>query len=73
MGLNGIPLSTAAKASNRQVRFTSHRTQPWYMAYMAALFEIDRVQVSERISHAERLIIQREHDLFMSESERNER
>ena len=38
----------------------SHRSQPWYEAYMAALFESDNERMAERISHARNLLIARE-------------
>ena len=37
-----------------------HRGQPWYGAYMAALFEPDGNRVSERIRDAEKLMVARE-------------
>jgi hypothetical protein len=40
-----------------------HRLQPWYEAYMSALFEPDRRQIGQRIRHAEQLILRREQDL----------
>lgn len=42
----------------------SHRSQPWYVAYRAALFERDRSRIGERIVRAERLIIYRERELY---------
>lgn len=43
-----------------------HRSQPWYRAYMDALFETDRTRIGERIKHAERLMIRREHEFLSS-------
>ncbi len=40
-----------------------HRLQPWYDAYMSALFEPDRRQIGHRIRHAEQLILKREQEL----------
>jgi hypothetical protein len=42
----------------------AYRTQPWYTAYMDALFETDRKRVGERIKRAERLIVYRERELL---------
>ncbi|MFZ0733283.1 MAG: hypothetical protein WAM79_13220 [Candidatus Sulfotelmatobacter sp.] len=50
----------------------SHRSQPWYLAYRDALFETDRGRVRERISHAERMIIYRERELFSLENSLSE-
>ena len=43
-----------------------HRAQPWYGAYVAALFESDRLKIGPRIRTAERLIVSRERELFAS-------
>ena len=45
---------------------SSYRLQPWYVAYMDALFEADRTRIGERIKRAERLIVFRERELFNS-------
>ncbi len=41
-----------------------YRSQPWYLAYMDALFETDRTRVGERIKCAERLIVYREREML---------
>ena len=41
-----------------------YRSQPWYDAYMAALFESDRVQIEQKIRSAEQLILFRERELL---------
>jgi len=41
-----------------------HKSQPWYIAYMAALFETDKKRIGERINHARHLILNRERELF---------
>ena len=41
-----------------------YKSQPWYEAYMAALFESDREQIRESIRLAELLIFNRERELF---------
>jgi hypothetical protein len=46
-----------------------YRLQPWYDAYMAALFESDRRRIGEKIRTAERLILIRERALM---GERND-
>ncbi len=43
-----------------------HRSQPWYLAYMDALFETDRTRIGERIKRAEQLMIRREHEFLSS-------
>lgn len=57
--VSDIPKSSPAPAS-------SYRSQPWYAAYMDALFETDRMRIGERIKRAERLIVLRERELFSS-------
>jgi len=44
-----------------------HRSQPWYLAYMDALFESDRTLVGQRIKQAERMIVLRERELIASQ------
>ena len=48
---------------------TQYRSQPWYDAYMAALFEADRGQIEERIRTAEQLILARERQLLAARVE----
>lgn len=50
-----------------------HQTQPWYGAYMAALFESDRARLGERIRFAEQLILCRERELCTSLADTGER
>lgn len=42
----------------------SFRSEPWYGAYMSALFENDAALAAQRIALAERLIDARERELF---------
>lgn len=42
----------------------AYKSQPWYEAYMAALFESDREQIGETIRRAELMIVHRERELF---------
>ena len=46
-----------------------YRSQPWYEAYMAALFEADRGRMAERIRAAEQLILSRERELLAARAE----
>lgn len=41
-----------------------YRSQPWYDAYMAALFESDRGRIGQRIREAQQLILKRERQLM---------
>lgn len=43
---------------------TVYKSQPWYRAYMAALFESDRDQIGASIRRAELMIVSRERELF---------
>jgi hypothetical protein len=50
-----------------------YRGQPWYEAYMSALFEADAKQVVEKIARAQRLMISREREVFRQEAASSER
>lgn len=41
-----------------------YKSQAWYEAYMAALFESDREQIGESIRRAKFLVLHRERQLF---------
>jgi len=73
VGLNsagaGVP-SFQSKAGQPQL---PHRQQPWYAAYMAALFESDRKYMGERIRQAEHLILARERELRAEQAGSEER
>lgn len=58
MGLNLRPDSIRPQAS--------YRSEPWYAAYMSALFESNAALMAQRIAVAERLIAARERELFQS-------
>jgi len=49
-----------------------YKSQSWYEAYMAALFEADRRQIGESIRRAEFLILNRERELLSGPSDRIE-
>lgn len=51
----------------------AYRSQAWYGAYMAALFEADVARIAQQIRVAEHLIVSREVELFASrdDSERH--
>lgn len=65
MGLNAEsePLRPEAYIRSGVVE-AGYKSQPWYEAYMAALFESDRVQIRESIRRAELLILNRERERF---------
>ena len=65
MGLNAErePLRPEAYIRSGVVE-SGYKSQPWYEAYMAALFESDREQIRESIRRAEVLILNRERELF---------
>ena len=54
--------SNVRQASNPPVLL--YRSQPWYLAYMDALFETDRKEIGERIKRAEKLVVDRERELL---------
>lgn len=73
MGLNteGAPFPTQSHINTRALE-AFYKSQPWYEAYMAALFESDRGQVRESIRRAELLILNRERELFACASDPTE-
>jgi hypothetical protein len=73
MGTNAtqIPMSSAVRHDSASP-VAPYRTQPWYLAYMDALFESDRTRMAERIKYAEQLILRRERELFPSRTEMTE-
>lgn len=58
--LESVPLPA------NEVPRVAHRDQPWYGAYMAALFESEPNKIQERIRRAEQLAVARERQLFLS-------
>ena len=64
MGLNRAGAGVPAFQSEARQTELSHRQQPWYAAYMAALFEPSRDQMSARVRQAEQLIFARERELL---------
>jgi hypothetical protein len=69
MGLNNAGARVPTFQRNAGQPEIPYRQQPWYAAYMAALFEADHAQMSERIRRAEQLILARERELLMRQSE----
>lgn len=63
MGLNSVGAKAAAFQGKTAFVEITHRQQPWYAAYMAALFESNRKQIRGRINYAEKLILVREREL----------
>jgi hypothetical protein len=50
-----------------------HRTQPWYKAYMEALFEYDPARAAGQFRYAEELIGKRQRELLAGPSTAAER
>jgi hypothetical protein len=50
-----------------------HYGEAWHEAYMAALFEPDREKMADNLKYAERLIIQREREIFAEKRSTAER
>ena len=57
---------------SRGVVETAYKNRPWYEAYMAALFESDRRQISDSIRRAELMIVHRERELFSDDFDAQE-
>ncbi len=64
MGLNTAGARVPSFQSKAGQPETPYRQQPWYAAYMAALFEAERAQMAHRIREAEQLILARERELM---------
>jgi len=71
MGLNRGSIHNPAVQRNVAVEIP-HRRQPWYAAYMAALFESERHRIRERINCAEQLILARERELLAQNNDLTE-
>lgn len=63
LNTEGDPSSPGSNISSR-VMGTAYKSQPWYGAYMAALFQSDRDLIGESIRRAELMIVHRERELF---------
>lgn len=72
MGLNPTGLQFNVSEHKTPAPSVHFRTQPWHMAYMAALFESDRGKIADRIREAEQLILKRERELFSGSAEPTE-
>ena len=73
MDLNAVDARVSSPDQNTTPPGILYRSRQWHRAYMEALFEADRSKIGERIRHAERLILAREHELFVIEGDRLER
>ena len=63
MGLNSSTFEPPDHSDAPYASGSLHRLQPWYQAYMSALFESDRAKIVERIRNAETLIVNRSREL----------
>ena len=61
-----VEASQFGTAQTKSALTSPHRSQPWYLAYMDALFETDRTRMGERIKRAEQLMVRREHEFLSS-------
>ena len=74
MGLSATNIHTHAEVhSDASLSPADFTTQPWHVAYMAALFETNRNQMVNRITHAKHLILRRERELFAGPGDRAEK
>lgn len=64
MSMNHASTQGAAFQAHPEFVEIPYRRQPWYAAYMAALFEADRKQIRERVNYAEQLLVARERELL---------
>ena len=64
MSMNHVSAQGSSSQAKPESAEIPYRRQPWYAAYMAALFEADRKQIRERINYAEQLLVARERELM---------
>lgn len=72
MGLDATFRSESQPRAKGTPPRTFYQSQPWYDAYMAALFEADRRRIEERIRTAKQLILARERQLLAARAEPTE-
>ena len=65
--------NTVPSPFNPPERKDTYPNAAWHSAYMAALSETDRSQMSERIRYAAKMILKREHELLTGDGDPNER
>lgn len=70
MGLEGTFYSPVRPKD--QSHGLPYRAQPWYEAYLAALFEADPRQLEARIRSSEQLILSRERELVAAHADLSE-
>jgi len=64
LNTEGGSLRAGSHLSSSGIVESAYQSQPWYEAYMAALFESDREQIRASIHRAELLIVHRERELL---------
>ena len=72
MGLDATFHSESQPQPKSESQTDLYRSQPWYEAYLAALFEADRGQMEGRIRAAEQLILSRERELLAARADLRE-
>jgi len=72
MPINYVSAQGTTSQAKPQPAEIPYRRQPWYAAYMAALFEADRKQIRQRINCAEQLMVARERELLSQPSDFSE-
>ena len=65
-----LPAETGAHVLAPEV---AYRVEPWYEAYMTALFEPDRTKIGEKVRCAERLMVGRQRQTLNQSSDMPER
>jgi len=73
MGMNQINTPLSSSPHTGMVVDFPYRRQPWYAAYMDALFEPERSQIPPKIRHAVKSILARERELLAEPAEFAER
>ena len=65
MALANVPLRLATESGTPVLApDVAYRMEPWYEAYMAALFEPERPKLAENLKLAERLMVSRQREIF---------
>lgn len=73
MGSDSVTIQPQTSSGHTVHTKPVYTLQPWYDAYMAALFESDRPKIAERIKYAEQLILNRSRELRTGQPEITER
>jgi hypothetical protein len=65
MALANVPHPLSAEPGTHVLApEVAYRMEPWYQAYMTALFESDRSKIGEKVRAAQRLMVSRQRQIL---------